>query len=327
MSIQHFALRFADSHSAAAYPLPVAGTLTFHRHGDLLTTRIALPDLPSGWIIAASFVTPGSLTPVWQMRLVTKSHTWPLLPVPSTAGERPDRTPDHPDVSVHIDCWHTHRSLEDAQVELTVETCTIPLRYLLCLSARVLAITPEPPGLQKIKAAVPQQISQMTADPAIRQAICSPTSVAMLLSKRLAKGLPKTCRETNPDHQRDALVTEIRDAATGLYGSWPMAVRAAACRGAAAGVELNADWLQALHVLRSGYPFAASIRFETGALRDSPLQQTAGHLVVVHGIDGDHVLVHDPAAPTHEEVPRKYDVVEFSRAWLAMRGASYIIAP
>jgi hypothetical protein len=47
----------------------------------------------------------------------------------------------------------------------------------------------------------------------------------------------------------------------------------------------------------------------------------------VRGLEGNRVLVNDPAAVDSATVERNYDLVEFSNAWLAMRGASYIIAP
>ena len=54
---------------------------------------------------------------------------------------------------------------------------------------------------------------------------------------------------------------------------------------------------------------------------------TAGHLVVVHGLEGDSVLVNDPAAPHHGAVNRRYPVTAFSEAWFRHRGAAYILLP
>ncbi len=312
-SSQHFALRFADSHSAARYPLPVSGPATYlHRNGGLIA-RLSLPAIPPDWIIAASFVTPGRLTPPHQFRLLTSAHTWPLLPVPSTVGQRPDQVATQGDVSTHIDCWHSHRPLTAPLVELQLDCAALPDHHLLCVSARPLTLTPTVPADTKVSARTPLAISQMMAkDTAIRHHICSPTSVAMLM----------------PAGDREVMVEACRDSATGLFGSWPMAVRAAAMAGhAVAGVELHADWSQALYVLRQGYAFATSIRYPAGKLAGAPLNGTSGHLVIVHGVDGNRVLVHDPAAENDTTVSRTYDAQEFSNAWLAIRGASYIIAP
>jgi hypothetical protein len=316
----HFALRFADSHSAARYPLPVAGPVTFRAAGPAARlVQLHLPRLAANWIIAASFVTPGAVAPPHQFTILTKKHTWPLLPVPSVQGDRPDLITSDPAISVHIDCWHTHASIDTARIELRVSAAGAPHHYLLCVSARPLELHVDPPlsgsiaigAATYVRAQPPQRISQMTAAESLRHHICSPTSVAMLL----------------PGADRDVITAECRDDATGLYGSWPMAVRTAAARGAVAGVELHDSWTQALHVLRQGHAFAASIRFAAGALKGAPLASTSGHLVVVHGIRDNRVLIHDPAAAHDDATAITCDFEEFSRAWLASRGASYIIAP
>ncbi|MCY3795839.1 MAG: peptidase C39 family protein, partial [Gammaproteobacteria bacterium] len=62
-----------------------------------------------------------------------------------------------------------------------------------------------------------------------------------------------------------------------------------------------------------------------GELPGAPLSKTAGHLVTRYGVDGDAVLVNDPAAGDAAGVPRRYDLEAFSRAWLRRRGAAYIM--
>ena len=57
------------------------------------------------------------------------------------------------------------------------------------------------------------------------------------------------------------------------------------------------------------------------------MNATGGHLVVVHGLAGRDVLVHDPAAAHHGAVMRRYPVDAFSRAWFRHRGAVYILCP
>jgi hypothetical protein len=54
------------------------------------------------------------------------------------------------------------------------------------------------------------------------------------------------------------------------------------------------------------------------------MPQTGGHLVMLYGIQGEYILVKDPAAATDTEVDRRYQVNEFSEAWLRRRGAAYI---
>ena len=73
-----------------------------------------------------------------------------------------------------------------------------------------------------------------------------------------------------------------------------------------------------------GLPIVASVRFGPGELTNAPLADTTGHLVVITGLDGDEVLVNDPAAPTVDSVARRYRRHEFARVWLDRSGVGYI---
>ncbi|MDN5313359.1 MAG: hypothetical protein PWQ68_2333, partial [Thermoanaerobacteraceae bacterium] len=59
---------------------------------------------------------------------------------------------------------------------------------------------------------------------------------------------------------------------------------------------------------------------------NAPIEDTDGHLIVVRGFTtkngADHVIVNDPAAPTHETVRREYRVDQFLKAW---KGIVYIV--
>jgi hypothetical protein len=148
-----------------------------------------------------------------------------------------------------------------------------------------------------VRLAVPSR-TQMTEREDVRLRICSPTSVGMALAF----------------HGRDvptmALADEIFHRATDRYGVWPAAVRAAAA------------WC-----LGRGLPIVASIRYAAGELTDAPMPDTTGHLVVITGMEGDAVLVNDPAAPTVSEVPRRYPRDEMTRAWLERSGVGYVFMP
>lgn len=306
-------LRFADPATASRYPFAVGATLAFLPADDALTVTIPIPvTIPPGTILAASFVTPAGVTPPHAFTLHALEGTWPLLPVPSAAGERPDKVATSPAASSQIDCWHATAALHDVDVRLRIACSEPPANYLLVLSWRPLRLdTPPLPPEEPVLAPAPRRLSQMLLDQRLRHHACSPTSVAMLLASGTAEEIAADCL----------------DAATGLFGSWAMAVRTAGARGCVAAVELQDDWARPLQLLRLGRPFAASIRFGAGELDGAPLNATSGHLVVVYGIEGDTVLAHDPAAPDLDSVPRRYPVAQFSRAWLLQRGASYIIAP
>jgi Peptidase_C39 like family len=305
-------IRLADPVSAARYPLPVHGPADFvHVAEGEWTITLPIPTIPSDAILVASFVTPGSITPDHQFRLTAAADEWPLLPVPSLVGERPDQVPMNDAVTTHIDCWHTRSPVNGPTIRLRITTDLPPDLYFIAISSRPITITAESLPGTCVMARIPPAISQMTAEEPLRRSICSPTSLAMLV----------------PGTGRDEVLAWTRDRATGMHGSWALAARAAALKGAVAAVELQSDWETALAVLRAGLPFAASIRFAAGELQGAPLNGTSGHLVVVYGLEGNAVLVHDPAADCDDTVPRRYDLAEFTNAWLASRGASYIIAP
>ena len=305
-------IRLADPMSAARYPLPVHGQADFVQvAAGEWTITLPIPTIPADAILVASFVTPRSITPDHQFWLIAGADQWPLLPVPSMVGERPDQGPMNDAVSTHIDCWHTRIPVHRPTVRLRITTHLPPDHYFIAISSRPLTVSVTSLPCTRVVARIPPAISQMTAEEPLRRSICSPTSIAMLV----------------PGTGRDEVLAWTRDRATGMHGSWPLAARAAAMKGAVAAVELQSDWEDAHAILRAGLPFAASIRFAPGTLQGAPLNGTSGHLVVVYGIDGTTVLVHDPAADCDDTVPRRYDMAEFTNAWLANRGASYIIAP
>ena len=90
-----------------------------------------------------------------------------------------------------------------------------------------------------------------------------------------------------------------------------------------------------MSVLQAGCPVVCSIRFAEGALPDAPLPKSAGHLVVLYGIEftGEnstregYALVMDPAGKDADAVARRYPLQAFSDAWLTYRGGAYLFAP
>jgi hypothetical protein len=164
-----------------------------------------------------------------------------------------------------------------------------------------------------VRLAVPPR-SQLVEPEAVRLRICSPTSVGMTMEFH-GRSVP-TIR----------LAEEVYHAATDRYGLWPAAVRAAASHGLAGYVLRFPDWDAAAWCLARGLPIVASIRYARNELTNSPMPETTGHLVVVTGVDGNEILVNDPAAP-FESVSRRYDLAEFTKAWLAGSGIGYVLFP
>ena len=154
--------------------------------------------------------------------------------------------------------------------------------------------------------------SQMEEPAALRERICSPTSVAMVLGywqRRADVG---------------ALAAEVYHRGLDIYGVWPAAIRAGARRGIPGYLLRFPDWDAAAWCLGQGLPVIASVRYEAGELTGAAVPRTSGHLLVLTGLDGDHVLVNDPAAPTRDTVPRRYLLDELTRIWLDRSGVGYV---
>jgi hypothetical protein len=155
-------------------------------------------------------------------------------------------------------------------------------------------------------------LSQMEESATIRERICSPTCVAMVLAYW-----------TRPVEVGD-VSAEIFHPGLDLYGIWPAAIRAGARRGMAGYLLRFPDWAAALWCLDRGMPVIASIRYGEGELHGAAVPRTTGHLVVLAGHDGGDVLVNDPAARTRGTVARRYRRDELTRVWLERAGVGYV---
>ncbi len=156
-------------------------------------------------------------------------------------------------------------------------------------------------------------LSQMETPDAIRQRICSPTCVAMVL------GYWK--RPVGPGE----LASEMFDPRHDLYGVWPAAIRAAARRGVHGYLLRFPSWAAAAWCLDRGVPVIASVRYTAGELRGAAIESTAGHLLVLTGYDRETVFVNDPAAPAAREVPRRYALADIERVWLHHTGVGHVL--
>jgi len=211
-----------------------------------------------------------------------------------------------------VDVFRAARAVDAVRLRVRVRAAA-STRWIVALSAAD-AASPDlrldagPPARLDVPA-----LSQMEADAVLGARICSPTSVAMVLGYWGRAAAPV------------ALAAEILHPALDIYGVWPAAVRAAAARGVAGYLLRFPDWGAVRWCLARGIPIVASIRYAAGELTGAAIAATAGHLVVIVGLDGDTVLVNDPAAPTAASVPRRYRAEEFSRVWLARTAVGYVL--
>jgi hypothetical protein len=320
-------LRYADPRSASRYPLPVAAALTWTWRDGAWHTSVKLPAIGPGMLLVPSLALLPSATPTssnhdasashpgprhqWQLQAV--GGAWKLQAVPASVavGSTPAGSP----VTSHIDCFRIHRRLQEPLLSLRVEAERPPEQYLACVSCRPFTMAAVPqPGRRAALAVPPPARSQQDAPAEIAQRICSPTCVSMVLEL------------LQRPHDWLALAQACHDPVSGMYGVWPLALRAAAEFGSLGAVEVFSDWTEPLQVLDHGLPLVASIRFGPGELPGAPLDETSGHLVVVHSAGPDDIGVCDPAAPT-DQVQRRYDTKAFCAAWLRQRGAAYILSP
>jgi hypothetical protein len=308
-------LRFADPDSAASYPANVAGELAWQRHSALWQTTVSLPDLEPGGILAPSLAVLNNWPYEFRFELIADQGRWPLPKVPNEAGvSAPAGSSD----AVHgkLDCWHVNQTLTGVEVQVSCAAASLPTRYLLTLNSRSLRLAdlPEPP-MHSYRVPRPAQFSQMLENPRIASRTCSPVSLAMALDEH--------CGSRAALHQ---ILPLCHDPATGMYGMWPLAIRTASRYGVIGALELLSDWSLVIASLEAGHCIVASIRYAPGTLSGSPQPGSGGHLVVVYGVDGNTVLVNDPAAPNRGVVSRCYPIEQFSEAWFRHRGAAYILA-
>jgi hypothetical protein len=255
--------------------------------------------------------------------LEADGETFELAPIPPSPEDKARRNVEQnrrARVRTAIDCFHIEKAVRQARLRCTLTTSTLPSRYLLTISIRPTEIpVSAPAALPTTVASAPVAgISQMLQNPRIAARVCSPVATAMVLSAHQGARRPLVTEH---------VIRSCHDPVTGMYGLWPLAIRAAANAGLIGAVELFADWTPALACLSAGLPLVASIRYGRGELPGAPMAASGGHLVVVTGVDGDEVLINDPAAANHGTVSRRYPLQAFSRAWFRYRGAVYIVGP
>ncbi len=156
-------------------------------------------------------------------------------------------------------------------------------------------------------------IYQHDLDPEIGDKICSPTSVTMVLQGAgiMVAPLEVARRAYHP--------------ASGIYGVWPMAVHAAYQLGMKGWVQFISGWPQALSYLKKGIPIVAAISFAEGELKEPPYPPTEGHLLVLLGMDEQgHPITHDPHVPQERGAYMKWNLEDFSRAWLGHGRVAYV---
>jgi hypothetical protein len=190
-------------------------------------------------------------------------------------------------------------------------------RRALC-ATRTAAIGPAlerggPPQAVRLELSLRRQFDE---PPELGPRICSPTSVSMLLEFR-GVSLPT-----------GEVAATLYDAEHDLYGNWNRAVEGAFLLGVPGYLTRIGSWGEAERHLRRGQPLVISIGVDPGELSGAPYPQTAGHLVVLAGLDGrERAIVYDPAVRAPEVEPRSYLLDELEQVWLRRGGFAYVLEP
>ncbi len=180
------------------------------------------------------------------------------------------------------------------------------------LEARVAAAATEPWPTSHVIDVAPRSQRQDGGD--IGGRICSPTSVAMVAGFHGA---------SVPTRQ---MAATILDPHYDIYGNWNRAVQGAFVHGVDGRVARFSSWEAVRRVLATGRPIVASIRAREGEISGAPYTKTAGHLLVVTGLDAHGVVrVNDPAAKTSATVQRMYLRADMERVWFEKGGVAYVL--
>lgn len=112
-------------------------------------------------------------------------------------------------------------------------------------------------------------------------------------------------------------------------GNWPFNTAYASSFGLDGKVVRMSSLAEVQQWTAAGVPVIASIAYKKGALDNSPIPSTDGHLLVIRGFDAaGNVLTNDPAAASDEGVTITYNRLQFEKAWLNnSNGTTYLIYP
>ena len=220
-------------------------------------------------------------------------------------------------VQANIDFWIIKTKIRQARIRWVIHGLTeiqnIPA--LFSISSRCKAAFKRLSSAKLSIDKIVPSISQMLLNPDIKNRICSPTCLGMLIKYH---GISINIHD---------IIAEAYHAPTQLYGVWPANIRAASLYGLCGYVSHIPNWRTAENLIQKSYPFIASIRYKDGELSGAPIEETSGHLVIVRGCNQKKILVNDPASPTEKTVARSYCLEEFRRAWFNGSSVAYILFP
>jgi hypothetical protein len=110
-------------------------------------------------------------------------------------------------------------------------------------------------------------------------------------------------------------------------GNWAFNVAYAASLGLTAYVTRMHSLEQVARWTAAGVPVVCSLAWQPGELDGAP-GETAGHLNVIVGFAGDHVLVAEPASRDMAQIVRRYRADQLHDCWQRNSGGTvYLLHP
>lgn len=219
---------------------------------------------------------------------------------------------------IDVDYFKSAEPMAAAQVRIAAEGGTVTVADVsLTFTSVGAAAGVTHRQVDAIELTVPFR-SQRAEDPTIAGRICSPTSVAMVLEYH---GITVPTQ-----HAADTIYDPRHD----LFGNWPRAVQGAYSMGGPGYLTRFDDWHAVRETLAAGSPIIASIRVRAGQLDAAPYDSTAGHLIVITGLDGEgNAIVNDCAASNADSGKRLlYPMADMETVWFAgSNGTSYVLLP
>ncbi|HTD36428.1 MAG TPA: C39 family peptidase [Candidatus Limnocylindrales bacterium] len=217
------------------------------------------------------------------------------------------------------------RSLDGAdaisRIEVDVLRSDVPLTAVGVSSTveldAVAVTVPPPPDARVARHArtaeldVPR-LSQYFPEHPNERGWCSAASLAMLL-------------------RYHGVETDVLDVASGVFdtayggtGNWAFSMAYAGARGLRGAVAYLRGIDHVAAFVDAGLPVAISIGWNHGELPGAPLEHSAGHLLVVRGIERARVLVNDPA---HPAIVAAYSRDALDLVFRNHGGVAYLVAP
>jgi Peptidase_C39 like family len=120
------------------------------------------------------------------------------------------------------------------------------------------------------------------------------------------------------------VVSGVFDTAYGGTGNWAFSMAYAGARGLRGAVAYLRGIDHVAAFVDAGLPLAISIGWSHGELPGAPLEHSAGHLLVVRGVEPSRVLVNDPA---HPAVVAAYPRDALDLVFRNHGGVAYVVAP